>query len=110
MGWDMAPVGKNPIAEIAKGVVPAVGQWLAEQAELYLDDAWGDEDWESRYDNREGEWVGRDTTGELEKTFILTEYVPPWRSWDAYPESAIVPKYQHYLGRDFKSTRYSPRG
>jgi site-specific DNA-cytosine methylase len=75
MGWPEAPRGKLPFAQIAKGIVPAVGEWLAQQAESYLDNAWGSEDWESSYDARTGEWVGGDTTGQLEKTFDLTSYV-----------------------------------
>lgn len=81
MGWgDLIPVGPYPIAQIAKGVVPDVGQWLAEQARAYLDDEWGSEDFESTYDAMTGEWVGGDTTGRVEKTFDLTEYVG--RSFD----------------------------
>lgn len=76
MGWgDDIPVGKNPGAQIAKGVVPSVGTWLAEQVDMYLDDAWGDEDWESSYDDGESMWVGEDAHGKTEKVFNLTRYV-----------------------------------
>src|SRR5690606_22712051 len=58
MGWPMHSVGKNPSAEIAKGVVPSVGTWLAEQAEHFLNDVWGDEDWESTYNTNTATWEG----------------------------------------------------
>lgn len=109
MGWQQAPVGKNPPAQIAKGVVPSTGAWLARQAELYLDDAWGDEDWESSYNTHTATWEGRTTHGALEKVFNTTNYVPPWRPHSDYPETCFVPKYLHYMGKDFKSTYYSKR-
>lgn len=107
MGWDQAPVGKNPGAQIAKGIVPAVGAWLARQAQLYLDDAWGDEDWESSYNTKTSTWEGQNTTGE--KVFNLTNYVPPWKPHNEYPESCFVPKYLHHMGKDFKRVGYVSR-
>jgi site-specific DNA-cytosine methylase len=82
MGWpkhpdgsQVIPRGDKPYAEIAKGVVPAVGKWLGEQARLYVDKAWGaDEDYEVSYDATTGEFVGHDATGQLEKTIDLTNY------------------------------------
>ncbi len=80
MGWPVTPAGGQPIAQIAKGIVPSVGTWLAEMVKLSLDDYWGQEDWESSYDDKEGEWVGRDYShGEVlptEKIFNTTRYAP----------------------------------
>lgn len=75
MGWEgRVPVGPVPFAQIAKGVVPQVGTWLAEQAKAYLENAWGDEDWESSYDANLGEWVGSDVHGAREKVIDMTRY------------------------------------
>ena len=79
MGWPdgMTPRGYNPVGQIAKGVCPEVGVWLAEQVQLYLDDEWGDEDYESSYDDLAGQWVGRRCDpGQTEKVFDLTKYAP----------------------------------
>lgn len=77
MGWgDNIPKGKNPFGELGKGVVPAVGEWLAQQFVTYLDDGWGGDDYESSYDPKLGRWEGRDTHGELEKTINLSAYRP----------------------------------
>lgn len=73
MGWgDRIPVGQNPFAQLAKGVVPSVGEWLARQVKLCLNDHWGDEEWSSTYEN--GEWVGEDSTGHQEKVIDLRKY------------------------------------
>lgn len=80
MGWPAGqiPCGKNPGAEIGKGICPSVGTWLAHQVKLYLDDAWGDEDWESRYCDQRHTWLGNpDVNGAAEKTFELTRLCPP---------------------------------
>lgn len=74
MGWDDIPLGPHPWAQIAKGIAPSAGEWLANQAVAYLDNEWGSDDFESSYDPALSEWVGRDTTGEREKTFDLTKY------------------------------------
>lgn len=74
MGWPGIPIGAAPVPQIAKGIVPAVGKWLAEQAQLYLNNHWGKEDWESSYDAINSEWKGGDANGALEKTFDLTTY------------------------------------
>jgi site-specific DNA-cytosine methylase len=74
MGWPDIPRGANPVAQIAKGICPSVGTWLAEQAKAYLDDQWGSEDWESSYDAAKGMWVGKDCEGSVEKVFRLTNY------------------------------------
>lgn len=79
MGWPegVYPVGDSPIGQIGKGICPEVGAWLAEQVKLYLEDHWGDEDWESSYNHKKGVWEGRVTHGFAEKTFNLTSYCPP---------------------------------
>lgn len=78
MGWppDVRLQGDNPIGQIGKGIVPAVGTWLAQQAKLYMEDHWGSEDWESSYDPNSGLWHGSDRHGYPEKTFELTRYCP----------------------------------
>ena len=86
MGWDgRIPVGYQPVAQIAKGVVPSAGEWLAKQAMYYLNGAWGDQDWESSYDPHKGEWVGRDTHGQHEKIFNLTRYTSHVFKREDYP-------------------------
>lgn len=93
MGWpsDIVPVGPTPYYQIGKGIVPAVGEWLAEQVVAYLDDEWGSEDWESSYDNKEGRWVGRhfenDPIKPVEKVFDLTKYAPEIPPKEALHES-----------------------
>lgn len=106
MGWPRIPVGSKPIAQIAKGVVPDAGEWLAKQVQYYLDGAWGKEDYESTYDHRIGEWVGRDTTGEIEKTFNLTSYT----GWEQrkllnHDDHEVRDEHMHYLNVDFKSRK-----
>lgn len=92
MGWEgHIPQGKAPIAQIAKGVCPAAGTWLAEQVELFLNDEWGDEDWESSYNPITATWEGRNTEGALEKTFDLTKYVGHNFDKDRFP--GVEPKH-----------------
>lgn len=78
MGWPegITPIGEKPIDQIGKGIVPAVGRWLAEQVQLYMNDHWGSEDWESSYSKATGQWHGNDCYGAPEKTFHMTEYCP----------------------------------
>jgi site-specific DNA-cytosine methylase len=75
MGWDDIPRGRMPVPQLAKGVVPAVGEWLAQQAADYLDGKWAGDDWESSYDPHDCEWKGRSVNGAREKVFDLTRYV-----------------------------------
>lgn len=80
MGWPegVTPRGWNPTAQLAKGVVPAVGRWLAEQAVACLEGKWGRDDWESTFNARTGTWEGRWLDGEpTEKYCDLTAYVSP---------------------------------
>lgn len=75
MGWpDGALVrGLLPFAQLAKGVVPAVGEWIATQALHCLSGYWGGDDWESTWDGER--WVGTsDTRTRDEKVFNLTSY------------------------------------
>lgn len=75
MGWENCiPHGKQPAAQIAKGICPSAGTWLAQQVELYLNDEWGDEDWESSYNDKNCMWEGKSAVGQIEKTFNLTRY------------------------------------
>lgn len=78
MGWPegVTPLGEMPIGQIGKGIVPAVGTWLAEQAKLYLEDSWGGEDWESSYYKSTQQWHGEDSHSKVEKSFLMTDYCP----------------------------------
>lgn len=90
MGWPITkPEGPNPAAQIAKGIVPTVGTWLAQQAALCIEGAWGQEDWQSSYNARTGEWVGEDATGAVEKTFDMTSYVGKFFDEERYDVGAL---------------------
>lgn len=88
MGWPegSCPVGKSPAAQIAKGICPAVGTWLARQVELSYKNHWSSDDWESSYDDTTSQWEGRDTSGEREKRYDLTRYVGKFFDKDRYDE------------------------
>lgn len=90
MGWPKGciPRGPKPAAQVSKGVVPAVGAWLARQVQLSLEGHWGADDWESSFDDRTGTWTGRDATGQLEKTFDMTRYVGKLFDLGRYDEEA----------------------
>ena len=84
MGWPKGfiPVGRDPIGQIGKGVVPATGQWLGEQIKLYLEDYWGEEDFESTFCHKYNEWIGTNYSkhnNTIEKVFRLTSYIPPFK-------------------------------
>jgi site-specific DNA-cytosine methylase len=78
MGWPegVTPIGPNPGAQLAKGICPEIGRWLAEQAHMCLTGEWGHDDWESRWDKKVQAWVGGDASGLPEKTINMTEYAP----------------------------------
>jgi site-specific DNA-cytosine methylase len=78
MGNDFTPVGPDPFGQIAKGICPAVGTWLAEQARMYLDDEWGSDDFASKYDAKLGMFVDNDEArrSEHEKVFKMTDFRP----------------------------------
>jgi hypothetical protein len=92
MGWgDVIPAGRMPVAQIAKGVVPDAGQWLAQQAKDFLDNRWsGNEDWESSYDSRSNNWVGHDTHGAAEKVFDMTEYFSRDLNFERFPDECFL--------------------
>jgi len=79
MGWpkrdgqQVIPRGEAPYAQIAKGVVPAVAKWLGEQVIRCLDGYWGDDDWESSYDDARDTWTGGDSSDKIEKVFDMTK-------------------------------------
>ena len=76
MGWEFIPRGPKPHAQIPKGVVPDVGEWLARQVQLHLD-GWGKEDYTLRYDDARGRWDGEHLAGRpREKVIDLTRYAP----------------------------------
>lgn len=89
MGWHgHYPVGEGPVKQIAKGVVPAVGEWIAQQIKLCLEDAWNGEEWDTTYDHHEGKFVGSDSSGWDEKVINLTHYYGHQFDFDRYPEEA----------------------
>ena len=94
MGWPRIPIGKDPVSQMAKGLVPAAGEWIAKQAMYYLDDAWGADDWESTYNHHKGTWEGADAHGKLEKVLNLTHYIPHGFNLDRFPEEVRVPPYR----------------
>jgi len=81
MGWDDVPVGCDPVSQLGKGVVPSTGKWLGEQIKAYFNNDWGNDDFESEWDNQQKMFVGHDYTGcnnkPLEKVFNLTWYIAP---------------------------------
>lgn len=96
MGWgDKLPKGPLPVAQIAKGICPEVGTWLARQVELCMYGSWGKDDWESTYNSKTGEWKGKDTAGQLEKVFDLTDYVGHHFDKDNYDESTHIQQHRH---------------
>jgi site-specific DNA-cytosine methylase len=90
MGWPdgMYPRGRNPFPQIVKGICPEVGVWLAEQAKLYLDDSWGNDDWDTAWNDQTQRWEGYDYTDAVtkpdEKVIDLTKYVPPFPEKEAH--------------------------
>lgn len=75
MGWDRLPIGKHPWSQIAKGIIPDIGEWIAKQVKLFFEDHWNDEDFSSKYDISKQEWVGEFHSDKpLEKTFNLEDY------------------------------------
>lgn len=106
MGWEHVPVGEAPVAQIAKGIVPAVGEWLAEQVTLSANGHWGSDDWESKYDAGEGEWVGGDATGQLEKTIDMRAYSGRLFDIERHPHDLRVPDHRRSLAI---SARRAPR-
>jgi len=80
MGWSHVPVGDLPVCQIVKGVVPAVGQWLAEQVEHSLNKDWST-DWETKYNHHTGYWDGQYTEAD-EKIIDMTHYYPKIRRID----------------------------
>ncbi len=84
MGWpkDFIPIGPKPVAQIGKGVVPATGEWFAEQIKRYLENFWGDEDFESEYNSKKQQLIGdtfTNTNRPVEKIFRLTKYIPSFK-------------------------------
>lgn len=86
-GWPEGkyPVGPEPFEQVAKGICPDAGEWIAQQASKCLRGEWT-ADWSSSYDPDESEWVGRDTAGEREKTFDLTQYYGRGYDLERFPD------------------------
>lgn len=90
MGWEgKVPVGPDPSLQIAKGVVPAVGEWVAQQIESCLDDKWGGDEWTCKFDHDTGEFVGEDSRGMNEKVIDLTNYYGHQFDIERFPDEAI---------------------
>lgn len=78
MGWDFLPRGPQPFPQIAKGVCPSVGEWLAQQVKHYLENRWGAEDWSAEYITQSdgtGYWRVQDVNDAPEKIFHMTRCI-----------------------------------
>lgn len=94
MGWgDRVPVGRRPVAQLAKGVCPAVGRWIAEQCLAALEDKWNGQEWTTRYNSRTGVFEGEDSAGMDEKVIDVTEYCGKRFTYDRFPDEC---KQQHH--------------
>lgn len=93
MGNDFYPKGFKPTAQIVKGICPQVGTWLAQQAQYYLDDVWGDDDFCSTYDYKKQQFVEGERPSHIEKLFHITEYRPrACRAYQRWLESVKIAK------------------
>lgn len=108
MGWreGTIPVGQWPVRQISKGIVPAVGKWLAEQVELYFNNHWSSDDYESTFNANTGTWEGEDTTNRLEKIFDLTTYKPYYIDDDRYKSLPAIQSHIHNFHRPKKEMKY----
>jgi site-specific DNA-cytosine methylase len=94
MGWEgRIPRGPLPYAQIAKGIIPKIGEWLAEMVSLSAGHHWGTDDWESTYDDEKKTWVGRDTTGATEKVYDMSRYCGKLFDLERYPTWARRPSH-----------------
>lgn len=95
MGWPkgLIPAGSDVVPQLAKGIVPDVGKWIAEQVMLSANGHWGSDDWESSYDWRDNNWAGESTTNRDQKTINLTEYFPHQQDWSRFPDHILRPAY-----------------
>ena len=84
MGWEHVPAGDLPVHQIAKGVVPAVGTWLARMVKAAFVGTWTDE-WETKYDHHSGTWKGEYTCAP-ERVIDMTHYYPKEKEDDSVQE------------------------
>lgn len=115
MGWprDVFPIGHDAVPQLAKGIVPAVGKWLAEQVVLSASGHWGDDDWYTRYDDRTKQWVGGDASCMEQKVLDLTEWYAKEQCWSRFPPGAMRPRYPVPAGIEFTralDNRYADDG
>lgn len=77
MGWGgEIPCGGDPAALLAKGIVPEIGTWLAEQAIKNIEGGWGDKDWSSKFNDKTGVWDGEfHSDSPVEKVIHMGNYV-----------------------------------
>ena len=77
MGWPdgIIPVGALPNGQIAKGIVPAIGQWLAEQVrDNYFGREWRGGEFQTKWDHIQGEWIENYPDDPRERVFDFTHY------------------------------------
>ena len=84
MGWDdVIPIGPNPIGQLAKGVVPELGEWLANQVKDCLNGRYAKSDDVGLKAHRNGHIEYHDRDG-LEKMIDMTNYVAPLKKLEDY--------------------------
>lgn len=94
MGWgDKIPLGSGTLMQLAKGIVPAVGEWIAQQVKLSLEGYWGEDDWESRYCHKKNMWYGGSAKGQDQKIINLTQWYPHVQDWSRFPEHVLRPAF-----------------
>lgn len=78
MGWPpgVLPLGPKPIAQIGKGIVPSVGEWLAQQVAAHLLGKGPTENVNRRYIRKTSEWEIMPAADPLEKVIDITEWSP----------------------------------
>ncbi len=95
MGWPagVLPVGNNVVQQLAKGICPDIGEWIAQQVLLSANKHWGSDDWESTYCPKVKKWFGGNATGKDEKVIDLTRWYPHVQDWSRFPSEILRPRY-----------------
>lgn len=87
MGWrGRVPTGPDPVSQIAKGIVPDVGTWIAQQVTACLNDTWGGDEWSTTFDHVTGTFKGEDSRGHVEKVIDVTKYHGHLFDIERYPD------------------------
>ncbi len=85
MGWEeVIPKGKNPLAQLAKGVVPELGEWLAHQVKDCLDHKYAPSDDCEFVAYRSGHLEEQSSKDKKEKFIDMTNWVAPLKEEDEY--------------------------